>query len=218
MTSSQNWEKVAEAKRAALAEQIPSEFRVPQGKLPSESQLDVTSWPKESGWFSGKELEITDSTATHILAKIASKSWTSEEVTRAFCKRAAAAQQLVGFFKCSLWEAFADKAPQTNCLTDLFFEEALAQAKSLDEHLQRTGKPRGPFHGLPISLKDNFNIKGKDSTVGFTSLVNTPADYNATLVDILEELGAVRYCKTNVPTAMMIVCNTALLWACTDLK
>ena len=91
----------------------------------------------------------------------------------------------------------------------MFFNEAVQQAKSLDDHLQRTGKTVGPLHGLPISLKDNFNIKGKDSTVGFTSLVNPPAEYNATLVDILEPLGAVRYCKTNVPTAMMIVCMRA---------
>lgn len=78
-------------------------------------------------------------------------------------------------------------------------------AKALDAHLNRTGNLVGPLHGLPISLKDNFNIKGKDSTVGFASLVNEPAEYNATLVDMLEKLGAVRYCKTNVPTAMMIV-------------
>lgn len=95
MTSEQNWEKVAEAKRAALAEQIPSEYRVPQDKLPSESQLDVTPWPRESGWFSQRELDITESTASHILDQITSKAWSSEEVTRAFCKRAAAAQQLV---------------------------------------------------------------------------------------------------------------------------
>ena len=59
---------------------------------------------------------------------------------------------------------------------------------------------------MPISLKDNFNVVGHDSTVGFTALVGKPAVYNATLVDLLEKLGAVRYCKTNVPTAMMIVC------------
>jgi amidase len=53
-------------------------------------------------------------------------------------------------------------------------------------------------------LKDNFNIAGKDSTVGFTSLVNQPAAYHSTLVELLEKEGAVRYCKTNVPTAMMI--------------
>lgn len=70
--------------------------------------------------------------------------------------------------------------------------------------MQKTGKPKGPFHGLPISLKDNFNIIGKDSTVGFTSLVNDPATYNSTLTDLLLQGGAVLYVKTNVPTAMMI--------------
>jgi amidase len=184
--SEQNWEKIAKAKQAALAESIPSEYRIPKDLLPPDSQLDVTPWPKQSGWFTEKELEITDSTASTILQKVASKAWTSEDVTRAFCKRAAAGHQLL------------------NCLTDVFFDEAIKSAAALDDHLQRTGKLVGPLHGLPISLKDNFNIKGKDSTVGFTSLVDKPAEYNATLVDILQELGAVRYCKTNVPTAMMI--------------
>jgi len=95
MTSEKNWEKIAGAKREALASSIPQEYRVPQQQLPPESQLDVTGWPKESGWFTPEELEITGSTATQILRQIASKSWSSEKVTRAFCKRAAAAQQLV---------------------------------------------------------------------------------------------------------------------------
>jgi amidase len=91
----QNWEKIAALKKLALAEQIPPEYRIPQQLFPPDDQLDVTTFPKESGWFERKELEITDSSATQVLKKIASKSWTSEEVTRAFCKRAAAAQQLV---------------------------------------------------------------------------------------------------------------------------
>jgi amidase len=95
MTSENNWEKIAAAKRAALADSIPQEYRIPQQQLPPESQLDITSWPKESGWFTPEELEITGSTASQILEKVASKTWSSEKVTKAFCKRAAAAQQLV---------------------------------------------------------------------------------------------------------------------------
>lgn len=91
----QKWEEIATKKRAALAEQITPEYRIPHLLVPPAHQLDVTTFPRESGWFSAKELEITDSTATHILQKIASRSWSSEDVTRAFCKRAAAAQQLV---------------------------------------------------------------------------------------------------------------------------
>lgn len=91
----QKWEKISAEKRRALAEQIPLEHRIPPHLLPPDEQLDVTPFPRESGWFSKRELEITDSTASHILKKIASRTWSSEEVTRAFSKRAAAAQQLV---------------------------------------------------------------------------------------------------------------------------
>lgn len=42
---------------------------------------------------------------------------------------------------------------QTHCLTEAFFDRALERAKHLDEILEKTGKPLGPLHGLPISLK-----------------------------------------------------------------
>lgn len=62
----------------------------------------------------------------------------------------------------------------------------------------------GSLHGLPISLKDNFNLKGLDATVGFVSHIGDPAPYDAALAEVLENAGAVFYVKTNVPTAMMI--------------
>ena len=95
MPELQKWEKIGAAKRAALAELIPPEFRIPQHLVPAESQLDVSRFAAESGWFTEQELNITSSTAAALLEKIASKTWTSEDVTRAFCKRAAAAHQLV---------------------------------------------------------------------------------------------------------------------------
>ena len=70
--------------------------------------------------------------------------------------------------------------------------------------MARTGKPVGPLHGLPISLKDNFNLAGLDSTVGFVSHIGDPAAHDATLAQLLADAGAVFYVKTNVPTAMMI--------------
>ncbi|KAF1811872.1 amidase [Eremomyces bilateralis CBS 781.70] len=184
--SNQGWEAIAAAKRKALSDSIPSEWRIPADIFPAETQEDVTGFPKSSGWFTEKELEITGSTATQLLQKLASGELKSEEVTKAFCKRAAAAHQL------------------TNCLSETLFAAALDTARSLDEHLARTGKPIGPLHGLPISLKDNFNLKGIDSTVGFIAYVNDPAKYDSVLAEILRGAGAVFYVKTNVPTAMMI--------------
>lgn len=46
-----------------------------------------------------------------------------------------------------------------NCALEFFPEMALARAKALDEALKKDGKPVGPLHGLPISLKDQFRIK-----------------------------------------------------------
>lgn len=93
---------------------------------------------------------------------------------------------------------------QTNCLTVIMFDEGIAHAKKLDEYFARRGKTIGPLHGLPISLKDNFNVPGKPSSVGFCSWALEPVQEESTIVGVLRDLGAVAYVKTNVPTAMMI--------------
>ncbi|KAG4217750.1 hypothetical protein PC116_g33770, partial [Phytophthora cactorum] len=162
-----NWEELAAKKRQELENSIPQEWRIPSHLLPPADQDDVTGFPEASGWFTADELAITNQTASELLPKLASGELKSEAVTRAFCKRAAAAHQLV------------------NCLSETCFDRALETAKKLDEHLARTGKPIGPLHGLPISLKDNFNLVGLDATVGFASHIGDPAKYNAVLPDLL---------------------------------
>ncbi|CEJ90081.1 hypothetical protein VHEMI05888 [[Torrubiella] hemipterigena] len=180
------WEAKAASKRNTLQQSIPLEWRIPKDLLPPPDLDNVMDWPETSGWFTKEELAITDLTAEHLVRKLAGGAYTSEAVTRAFCKRAAAAHQL------------------TNCLSETCFDRAIATARALDEHYQRTGKPIGPLHGLPISLKDNFNLKGLDATLGFVSHIGDPAKDDSTLAKILQEAGAVFYVKTNVPTAMMI--------------
>jgi Asp-tRNA(Asn)/Glu-tRNA(Gln) amidotransferase A subunit family amidase len=44
-------------------------------------------------------------------------------------------------------------------LTEMFFDQALVRAQELDRHLAETGKPVGPLHGIPVSLKDSFKVK-----------------------------------------------------------
>ena len=92
------WELAGARKRAALAASIPAEWRVPKELLPPDSQEDVTGWPEASGWFTHEELAITNSTASELLPRLASGHLKSVDVTRAFCKRAAAAHQLVQTF------------------------------------------------------------------------------------------------------------------------
>lgn len=81
----------------------------------------------------------------------------------------------------------------------------MERAKYLDEYLQREGRPVGPLHGLPISIKDSFCVEGVQSTIGYVAfLENAPTKTNSALVNMLLELGAVLYVKTNIPQTMMV--------------
>jgi amidase len=86
------WEDTANRKREAILAAIPAEWRLE--KLPSvDEQTDVTEYVKQ--YFDKKELDITESSADVIARTVAEGKWTAEDVTRAFCHRAAVAHQLV---------------------------------------------------------------------------------------------------------------------------
>lgn len=90
-------------------------------------------------------------------------------------------------------------------MTEIFFQEALDRARFLDDYRQRKGKVIGPLHGLPVSIKDKFCVKDFQSTIGYVSFLDDPpAKANAAVVDMLLDLGAVLYVKTNVPQTMMV--------------
>jgi amidase len=90
-----SWKDISDNKIQTLKSSIPEEWRIPEHLLPPKDQADVTKWPETSGWFTKHELAITSLTAAELLKKVASGNLTSEDVTKAFCKRACAAHQLV---------------------------------------------------------------------------------------------------------------------------
>lgn len=94
---------------------------------------------------------------------------------------------------------------KVNCLSEIFFEKALQVAKEVDASYAATGVPLGPLHGLPVSLKDCFQIQGTDSTIGFTAFANKPANEHeeSEVTNIMRQSGAVLFCKTNVPLGLM---------------
>ena len=87
------------------------------------------------------------------------------------------------------------------------FAAAQRQARDLDTHWRQHGLVIGPLHGLPVSLMDRFHIEGLDSACGFASWVGTQRtkEDEGTLVRNLRELGAVVFCKTNIPMSMMVL-------------
>lgn len=91
---------------------------------------------------------------------------------------------------------------QTNCLTELI-SEAREQAKEADAYIERTGKPLGPLHGIPVSLKEQIDVAGHLTNAGFVAWIDNKREQDANLVASLKSLGAIVFARTNQPQSFM---------------
>lgn len=89
----------------------------------------------------------------------------------------------------------------------------MKRAEELDEHYRNVGTPIGPLHGLPVSLKDQFHVKGNDTTTGYIEWIDTYEgrkdgrlvhQVNSQVVSELLQQGAVLYCKTSLPQTLLL--------------
>ncbi|KAG9948151.1 amidase, partial [Aureobasidium melanogenum] len=187
-----DWRQIAAEKRDSVLALIPEEWRIPAPPS-AEEQRDVTGKFIQQ-YLDPREIEITETEATEIVKKTSSGEWTAVEVTKAFCHRSAIAHQLV------------------NCLHEIFYEAAIESAQKLDHYFANHKKPMGPLHGLPVSLKDQFHVKGVETHMGYVGWIGTfqgekgtgkEKVYESEMVKELRSLGAVLYVKTAVPHTLM---------------
>jgi len=82
-------------------------------------------------------------------------------------------------------------------------DEARAAARRADEDVRR-GRPLGRLHGVPVTVKDAFLMRGTPTTVGTIGLREySPRDRDdATCVQRLREAGAIVLAKVNVGSGM----------------
>ncbi len=81
-----------------------------------------------------------------------------------------------------------------NAFTSVRADEALDQARELD---RRATEERGPLHGVPVVVKDMFDVAGLPSTGGCAAYWNRIASEDAVVVRALTQAGAVVVAKTN---------------------
>ncbi|KAI8178418.1 Acetamidase [Colletotrichum sp. SAR 10_75] len=154
------WQELVSKKKQQLAGAIPEKWKLDVSLVrelteANEGRLLELDPARRSGVLDDVELDITESnSAVELVNKMALGRLTAIQVVTAFCKRAAVAQQL------------------TSCLTESFYDEAIARAKFLDDYYRKNGKTIGPLHGLPISLKDTFKVVGFDATAGYVNGLN----------------------------------------------
>lgn len=88
--------------------------------------------------------------------------------------------------------------PAINAVVVLQAENARRRAEAADAALAK-GVSWGPLHGVPITVKDSFDVHGLPSTFGLAALTGNIAARDALVVDRLQAAGAIVLGKTNVP-------------------
>lgn len=80
--------------------------------------------------------------------------------------------------------------PRFNAYARLTPEIATEQAKAAEKEIQR-GHYRGPLHGIPYAAKDLLAVKGLPTTWGAKPYANQVFDYDSTVIEHLNRVGAV---------------------------
>ncbi|KAG7857975.1 hypothetical protein KL939_003231 [Ogataea angusta] len=175
------------AYRAKLEAGILDKYALPKDALPQDPGSDVARVAEKV--LTPDELAIVDTPAHQLVKQIASGRLSAVQVFEAFAKTATVAHQA------------------TNCAMELFPDEGLKRAQELDDHYRKTGKTVGPLHGLPISLKEHYEFKGRVTHCATVANIESVSQEWCSLVKILLDAGAVFYVRTTEPQSLMHLCS-----------
>ena len=126
-------------------------------------------------------LEVAEATITDLQAAMTAGRTTSEALVDKYLARIA---------------AYDRQGPQINALVRLN-PNARTDARRLDAE-RRQGRVRGPLHGIPIILKDNFDTADLPTSGGALALANHQTKDDAFVVRKLRDAGAVIIGKSNM--------------------
>jgi aspartyl-tRNA(Asn)/glutamyl-tRNA(Gln) amidotransferase subunit A len=123
--------------------------------------------------------ELTFETVAGLEVRLRRRELSSEELTRAAIARTEALE------------------PRLNSYIRFLPEQALEQARRADVEI-RQGKHRGPLHGIPISLKDLFDVAGVPTSGGARFLAGHMPAGDSAVARRLRDAGAVLLGKANL--------------------
>ncbi|WP_051361878.1 amidase family protein [Solimonas soli] len=126
-------------------------------------------------------IDLHTATIADVNAAFADGSLTSEQLLRAYLARI---------------DAYDKKGPMINAVITLN-AHALDEARQRDAE-RRAGRIRGPLHGIPIVLKDNFDTFDLPTTAGSQLLAGSMPPDDAFVVKKLRDAGAVIVAKLNL--------------------
>jgi len=94
--------------------------------------------------------------------------------------------------------------PRVRAFTEVLREQALAEAEASDARRARD-EGRGPLDGVPVTIKECFDVAGRATTLGIPSWAGRIAERDAAMVTALRQAGAVVLGRTNLSQTMLYV-------------
>jgi len=95
-----------------------------------------------------------------------------------------------------------DRNPQLNAIVYDYSDQALAQAERAHRAMM-DGATLGPLHGVPVTIKENVDVKGTPTPNGMAALEHIIAPDHAPVVRNLLNAGAIIVGRTNTPELSM---------------
>ncbi|HHF2866557.1 TPA: amidase [Vibrio alginolyticus] len=89
-----------------------------------------------------------------------------------------------------------ENEPRINAFVSVWEEEARQQAKQAAEEIA-SGYYRGPLHGIPIALKDLYDVAGKSTSASSQQRQEHLAESNSAVTEALQQSGAIIIGKTH---------------------
>jgi amidase len=126
--------------------------------------------------------ELNEETISSLREKLSSGKYSSEQLVRMYLDRI---------------ESVDKNGHKLNAVIEVN-PEAIALAKMMDLEM-KSGKSRGPLHGIPILIKDNIDTGDKmQTTAGSLALAGNIASADAFVIKKIREAGAILIGKTNL--------------------
>ncbi len=131
-----------------------------------------------------RQVDVTSMSATGIAASVRARELSASAVASAFLRRL---ESVNG---------------RLNAVVVPLFASARAEAAAIDEMIA-AGAPVGPLAGVPVTVKESFDVRGTPTTAGLTARKDHIAAADAVMVGRLRQAGAVLLGKTNVPPLLL---------------
>lgn len=137
--------------------------------------------PAQASAARAPTFDLATASIADVQSGFADGSLTSEKLVRAYLARIA---------------AYDKRGPTINTVIALN-AKAVEEARKLDAE-RKAGRIRGPLHGIPIVLKDNFDTFDMPTTAGSTLLKGSIPPDDAFVVKRLRDAGAIIVAKLNL--------------------